>query len=67
MRSALRENPRTADRDRDGAGPAPRPMEDPQSEDVPAVREPGRPVPVVDPRLPESPRPADDPEPEPAA
>jgi hypothetical protein len=42
-----------------------RPIDDPLPEGLPIIDEPGRQVPVVDPRPPQSPRPARDPQPAP--
>jgi hypothetical protein len=42
-----------------------RPIDDPLPEGQPIIDEPGRQVPVVDPRPPQSPRPARDPQPDP--
>jgi len=44
-----------------------RPIDDPLPEGQPIIDEPGRQVPVVDPRPPQSPRPVREPQPEPGA
>ena len=44
-----------------------RPIDDPLPEGQPIIDEPGRQVPIVDPRPPQSPRPVREPQPEPGA